>query len=434
MPYEKVGNNEPICIADEVPFEIPNSWEWTKIESISIPVGNKTNQILAKEILNQGKLPVVSQGKELIDGYCNNEDKKINVLPLVMFGDHTRNVKYIDFEFVIGADGTKFHKIVICNAKYIYYWMSYAAETLRNRGYARHYSLLKKCYIPLPPLNEQSRIVEMIERISPAVDKYELIDGLLSNLNNTFPNQLKNSILQEAIQGKLVQQDPNDEPASVLLERIRAEKQRLIKEEKIKKDKHESIIFRRDNSYYEKLNGIERCIDDEIPFEIPDSWEWVRLGSIGETNIGLTYRPSDVSDSGIGVLRSNNIQNGMMDYSDLIYVSCDVPTRAIAQQGDILICARNGSRALVGKSAIVDSDGMAFGAFMAIFRSICNPYIQLFINSNLFRNQLDGTTTTTINQVTQSMLRRQLCPLPPLEEQKRIIKQVNLLLSSLKTL
>ena len=148
----------------------------------------------------------------------------------------------------------------------------------------------------------------------------------------------------------------------------------------------------------------------------------------------MTYRPSDVNDSGIGVLRSNNIQNGMMVYSDLIYVSCDVPTRAIAQQGDILICARNGSRALVGKSAIVDRDGMAFGAFMAIFRSICNPYIQLFINSNLFRSQLDGATTTTINQVTQSMLRRQLCPLPPLEEQKRIIKQANLLLSSLKTL
>lgn len=177
------------------------------------------------------------------------------------------------------------------------------------------------------------------------------------------------------------------------------------------------IEFSTDNLPYEKVGKNEPvCIADEIPFEIPDSWEWVRLGSIGETNIGLTYKPTDVCNSGIGVLRSNNIQNGMMDYSDLIYVSCDVPTRAMAQKGDILICARNGSRALVGKSAIVDRDGMAFGAFMAIFRSICNPYIQLFINSYLFRGQLDGATTTTINQVTQSMLRRQLCPLPPLEE------------------
>jgi type I restriction enzyme S subunit len=184
------------------------------------------------------------------------------------------------------------------------------------------------------------------------------------------------------------------------------------------------IEFSADNLPYEKVGKNEPvCIADEIPFEIPDSWEWVRLGSIGETNIGLTYKPTDVCNSGIGVLRSNNIQNGMMDYSDLIYVSCDVPTRAMAQKGDILICARNGSRALVGKSAIVDRDGMAFGAFMAIFRSICNPYIQLFINSYLFRGQLDGATTTTINQVTQSMLRRQLCPLPPLEEQKRIVEK-----------
>ena len=184
-----------------------------------------------------------------------------------------------------------------------------------------------------------------------------------------------------------------------------------------------------DNLPYEKVGKNDPvCIADEIPFEIPDTWEWVRLGNIGETNIGLTYKPADVCNSGIGVLRSNNIQNGMMDYSDLIYVSCDVPIRAMAQKGDILICARNGSRALVGKSAIVDRDGMAFGAFMAIFRSICNPYIQLFINSYLFRGQLDGATTTTINQVTQSMLRKQLCPLPPLEEQKRIVEKYNELL------
>ena len=236
--------------------------------------------------------------------------------------------------------------------------------------------------------------------------------------------QLKNSILQLAVQGKLVPQDPNDEPASVLLERIRAEKEQLIKEKKIKREKTPSFIFRgADNIPYEKVGDEVRSLEDEVPFEIPDSWEWVRLGSIGETNIGLTYRPTDVSTSGIAVLRSNNIKNGMMNYDDLIYVNCDVPDRALAHKGDILICARNGSRALVGKSAIIDSDGMAFGAFMAIYRSICNPYIQLFINSYLFRGQLDGANTTTINQVTQDMLKMQLCPLPPMEEQKRIVEK-----------
>ena len=236
--------------------------------------------------------------------------------------------------------------------------------------------------------------------------------------------QLKNSILQMAVQGKLVPQDPNDEPASVLLERIRAEKERLIKEKKIKREKNPSVIFKgADNTPYEKIGDEVRSLADEVPFDIPDSWEWVRLGNIGETNIGLTYKPSDVTSDGVPVLRSNNIQNGQIDYSELLYVSCAVPERAYAHKGDILICARNGSRALVGKSAIVDTDGMAFGAFMAIYRSSCNPYIQLFINSYLFRGQLEGATTTTINQVTQEMLKRQLCPLPPIQEQLRIVQK-----------
>ena len=106
----------------------------------------------------------------------------------------------------------------------------------------------------------------------------------MNDLNVNFPEMLKKSILQEAVQGKLVTQDPSDEPASVLLERIRAEKERLIQEGKIKRDKHESIIYRRDNSHYEKLDGIERCLDDEIPFEIPSSWAWIRLGSLFTIN------------------------------------------------------------------------------------------------------------------------------------------------------
>ena len=182
---------------------------------------------------------------------------------------------------------------------------------------------------------------------------------------------------------------------------------------------------------YEKVGKNESvCIADEVPFEIPESWEWVRLGSIGETNIGLTYKPSDKVDekNGIAVLRSNNIQKGKIDYNDMIYVSCNVPERAMIDKGDILICARNGSRALVGKSAIVDMDGMAFGAFMAKYTSflsgILNAYILIFIESPVFRCQLDGVKTETINQITQNMIREQLIPIPPLEEQLRINKKM----------
>ena len=174
------------------------------------------------------------------------------------------------------------------------------------------------------------------------------------------------------------------------------------------------------------MDGVEHCIDDEIPFDLPDNWCWCRLGVLGDTNIGLTYKPSDKTVSGgILVLRSSNIQEGIMDYTDCVYVSCDIPERAMIHKGDILICARNGSRSLVGKCAIVDKDGMAFGAFMAKFQSPYNPYIKLFLDSPLFRNQLDGVKTETINQITQDMLKNQLVPIPPLCEQKRIINEVN---------
>lgn len=150
---------------DELPFDIPETWSWSTLDAITYPVGNKNNQIQTKDVQPEGKYPVVSQGKNLIDGYSNASEKAINDLPLVMFGDHTRNVKYVDFPFVIGADGTKFHKCIEVNSRYIFYWMLYASEMIRNRGYARHYSLLKKQYVPLPPYEEQVRIVNRLNTL-----------------------------------------------------------------------------------------------------------------------------------------------------------------------------------------------------------------------------------------------------------------------------
>ena len=163
----KKTNNE---LTEEKPFDIPEKWTWVSLEWVTYPVGNKTNQIQTKDVKLDGDIPVVSQGQNLIDGYCDDTEKEIRDLPLVMFGDHTRNVKYIDFPFVIGADGTKFHHCISVNPKYLYYWMMYAASTLRNRGYARHYSLLKEQPIPLPPIEEQERIVEELDGLISAIN------------------------------------------------------------------------------------------------------------------------------------------------------------------------------------------------------------------------------------------------------------------------
>ena len=438
LPYEKVGKNEPVCIADEVPFEIPESWEWAKIETISMPIGNKNNQIQSKEVLSTGKIPVVSQGKDLIDGYCNDVSKKIDVLPLVMFGDHTRNVKYIDFEFVIGADGTKFHKILSCNSEYIYYWMLYAAETLRNRGYARHYTLLKECFIPLPPLQEQVRIVSKIKAILPLVEKYGCEESKRVSLDSAFPNLLKKSILQEAIQGKLVPQDPADEPASILLERIRAEKEQLIKAGKIKRDKHESVIFRRDNSHYEKLDGIERCIDDEILFEIPDSWAWT---SVGEVCTNIQYGSSKKSSpSGkIAVLRMGNLQNGRIMLDKLVYTSDSKEIEKYPLECNDLLFNRTNSKDLVGKVAIYKGELPAiYAGYLVRLHPLLidSDYLNYVMQSQYYWIYCQNVRSDAIGQsnINAEKLKRFLFPLPPLLEQKRIAYEISQLMAKIEHL
>ncbi|MDE6947159.1 MAG: restriction endonuclease subunit S, partial [Anaeroplasmataceae bacterium] len=253
--YEKIGSNAPIMLK-ELPFDIPDNWMFIKLESLTFPVGSKANQISSKSVLKKGQWPVVSQSQKIIDGYSNENEKVISIKsesPIIMFGDHTRNVKIIDFSFIIGADGTKFFKPLLIDEKYLFFLISYVAGNLKNRGYARHYSLLKQELLPLPPLNEQLRIVSKIKSFEPLIDKYDELEKKLTSLELEFPEKFKKSILQYAIEGKLVKQDPNDEPASVLLERIKTEKEKLIKEGKIKQDKNESYIYQGDDkNYYEK--------------------------------------------------------------------------------------------------------------------------------------------------------------------------------------
>ncbi|CAM3001287.1 restriction endonuclease subunit S [Vibrio rarus] len=226
--------------------------------------------------------------------------------------------------------------------------------------------------------------------------------------------KLRELILELAVRGKLVPQDPTDEPASVLLERIAEEKAQLVKDKKIKKPK--------------KLSEISP--EDKL-FDLPEGWSWERLGNIGDTNIGLTYSPKDVGDTGTPVLRSANIQKNRIDLKELVRVNTEVKNSAYVSRGDLLICARNGSKALVGKTAKIGdlNEPMAFGAFMAIFRSQINSYVEVFLNSPVYRRNLDGVSTTTINQITQSNLRATLCAVPPYSEQHRIVAKVDELMT-----
>jgi type I restriction enzyme S subunit len=232
----------------------------------------------------------------------------------------------------------------------------------------------------------------------------------IDNISLEGITRLRGIILELAIQGKLTSQNPEYEHAETDINALIKKKNSLIEKGLIKKEK--------------TLNEIT---ENEILFEIPNNWSWIKLGVIGITNIGLTYSPNDLSDNGLIVLRSSNIQNGVIDLTDLVRVNKDVDDKVLVQLGDLLICARNGSRQLVGKCALIKSieEQMAFGAFMAIFRCQFNEYIKLFIESPTYRKNLDGVSTTTINQITQDNLRNTVIPIPPFEEQKRIVAKVN---------
>ena len=243
--------------------------------------------------------------------------------------------------------------------------------------------------------------------------------------------QLKNSILQWAIQGKLVPQDPNDEPASVLLERIRTEKAKLVKEKKIKKDKNESIIYRgEDNSYYEKFlaTGEVKCIDDEIPFEIPNGWEWCRLSL-------LIYPPKygtskkSVPSGILPVLRMGNIQDGEIVFDKLVFSNdLDDNKKLLLQYGDLLF-NRTNSAELVGKTAIFRGQRNAiFAGYLILLRPIFinSEYLNLLLNTPYARDYCNEVKTIGVQQcnINAEKISNLLVPIPSLFETVRIVEKV----------
>ena len=446
MPYEKIGKNEPVCIADEVPFEIPESWEWVRLGSVCQLIDgkklqNKTyNNLDARYMRGKAEAKVLETGKFVTKG----------MYLILVDGENSGEV------FIAPEDGymgSTFKILWISTQLYAQYMLKFIElykEPLRNSKKGAAIPHLNKeiffnLLLPIPSLQEQTRIVDKIVTLTPSVEQYDLLSIKSDELNRKFPDFLKKSILQYAVQGKLVPQDPTDEPASVLLDHIRAEKEQLIKSGKIKRDKHESVILRRDNSYYERVDGIERCIDDEIPFEIPDSWEVVRLQNIGEYRkgpFGSSLTKSMFVPKGKSSIKVYEQKNAIQKdctlgtyYIPIEYYNEKMKGFTVLSNDIIVSCAGTiGETYILPSSAEIGIINQALMR-MRITSQINVDYFLIYFDYVIKETARESSKGSAIKNIPPfDIFKKIILPLPPLKEQKRIVQEVQTIQSLISSL
>ena len=455
-PYEKIGD-EVRSLADEVPFDIPDSWEWVRLIDVCeyIQRGKSPKYSPIK------KYPVVAQKCNQWSGFSIEKAQFIEPNSLSSYGPE-RLLQDNDLMWNSTGLGTlgrmaiyktaanpyelavaDSHVTVIRPLKqfvlpeYLYYYFAnpsvqsviedQADGTTKQKELAT--ATIKAYLTPIPPLDEQRRILAKLSEVLPVVKNYGVVYDETTAMQEAFPESLKKSILQEAVQGKLVPQDPSDEPAEALLERIRAEKQRLIKEGKIKKDKHESVIFRRDNSHYEKRGSEDVCIDEEVPFEIPENWAWARLSSFGVFSSGKTPSMSNPQfwNGNVPWVTSKDMKRPVITDSEMHISELAASTMQLYPTGTLLLVARSGilKRILplckLGIDSTINQDIKAFSLYDIelsewLFYGIkaFEPYILKELVKSV----------TTVESLKFDEFATMLIPVPPLSEQRRIIAAI----------
>ena len=470
--YEKFGDGTVRDISDELPFMIPENWKWSRLTDIT-------------EFLHRGKSPIYvpKSGCPMFAQKCNQWDgihlEKCKFCSETKYRSYPVEYHLHDCDVVINSTGTGtlgrvglfatseleqygFKSIVpdshvtivrtpdetlnrfifqYLRTDLMWKWMNEIADgsTKQKELYT---STLAALLIPIPPTDEQVRIMRKIEKLMPLVEEYGKKEATRLQLDADLPTAVEKSVLQEAIQGKLVPQDPNDEPAIELLKRVAAERKALIKAGKLKRDKGESIIFRgSDRLAYETRNGETVCIQDEIPFKIPDSWEWVRLGALVKLISGVSYDKDDVSRTGVRILRGGNIKsdgNIYLNEDDVFLPNHYSKEENEIHKGDVIIVAATGSSTVIGRAAIAKSDlkGVQIGAFLRIARPYVpdlQAWIGLIFQTSFYRQHIQNEAKgTNIRNLKAEYITDFIVPLPPIEEQKRICAKIIKIIAKVK--
>ena len=453
MPYEKT-NKGIRCIADEIPFEIPDSWEWARCGEIfqhntgkALNSSNRSGRLLkyiTTSNLYWDRFELENLKKMF---FSDTEIEKCTVCKgdlLVCEGGDFGRAAIWNFDMSIRIQNHihRLRSYSSINTRFFYYLFYFYknAGLIGGKGIGIQglsSNALHALLFPVPPLAEQQRIVAKIEELLPHIEEYDRVEQKLDKLNTEFPEQLKKSILQWAIQGKLLPQNPDDEPASVLLDRIRAEKAKLVKAGKIKKDKVESVIFRRDNSHYTVQDGKEVCLDDKLPFEIPVSWSWVKLKELLEQAstgpFGSMLHKSDYVDSGVPLVNPANIVGTQISDVGIKKVSVKTADKLRSYKlfpGDVII----GRRGELGRSAVVPDNAAGWlcgtGCFFVTANATLLPAYLVFLLASPYIREalLEKAVGTTMNNLNHGILGDLLVPLPPKQEQHRILMQWDVLI------
>ena len=433
----------PAVDANNLPFDVPENWVWIRLGDFcfiyngnSINAGEKAEKY-SKKCDGHSFIATKDVGFDHSINYengvyipLNREDFRIapvgSVLLCMEGGSAGRKIGILEQDVCFGNKLCCLAPFVIFN-KYLYYFLQspafFSAFTdlmtgiIGGVGAAK----IKSIAMPVPPLAEQERIVAKIEELLPLVSEYDEVENRISALNTEFPDKLRKSILQQAVQGKLTERDPSDEPAIELLDRIRAEKAKLIAEGKIKKEKIIPVISE----------------EDQL-FDIPDTWTWT---TIADTCTNIQYGTSEKSaPSGkVAVLRMGNLQGGKIDYSNLVYTSNDYDIERCHLEYNDLLFNRTNSKELVGKTAIYKAEIPAIYAGYLIRVTpimIDSDYLNYVMQSHFFKKYCLAVKTDAIGQsnINAEKLKRFVFPLPPLAEQKRIVARVEDLLAACKAL
>ena len=429
LHYEKFQDGSVKCIEDEIPFEVPEGWAWCRLTEITFEIfaGGDKPENYSKTQTDEFSIPIFANGAENdgLYGFTNKARVNKSAITVSARGTigfccirHMPFVPIVRLITIVPAEGINIEYLRIVFQALIETGEGSSIPQLTVPG-------IKPKLIPIPPYSEQTRISNKLIETEKIVSAVELNQESVIN----YIKLAKSKILDLAIRGQLVPQDPNDEPASVLLERIRAEKEELIKAGKIKRDKKESIIFKGDdNSYYEKIGDKIRCIDAEIPFDLPELWTFARLKHIGgivgggtpKTNISKYWdgnipwlTPADLSG-----YDSMYISTGSRTITDFGLKSSSaqmLPANSILYS----------SRAPIGYTAIATIPVCTNQGFKSVvpYDFSMSPYLYYCLRART-DNIIQRATGTTFKEISGSEMAETIIPIPPLNEQSKIIEKV----------